>query len=241
MKLYPIIFAAIAAACLGASLPAGAAMTAADTPPATITVTGQGYISRPPDVANVDLAIVTHNDNAAQALSENNARFAALSTKLGALGIGGTDIRSTSVQSYFNARPTGTNGAPGPFGFVVTRSAQINVANLGQTGAVIDAATAAGVAQVNGVSYGFRDRRAVERAALAAAVADAFAQAEAIAAAAHVQIVRIQHITNEAGPGRMPGPLPMAAARTNEAVEPTTITPSDLDVTSSVSITYTIR
>jgi uncharacterized protein YggE len=241
MNLHTFAAVTIAAGCLSAMLPAGAATTVADATAATITVTGQGEVTRPPDRAIVAVTIVTNDDNAARALAENNRRFAGFGAKLATLGIGATDIRSTSVQSDFNARPSAPNpGATGPYGFVVTRNAQVDISNLGQTGAVIDTATSAGATQINGVSYDFRDRRAVERAALAAAVADAYAQAQTLAAAAHVQIVRVLHIGNAAGLER-PVPMAMSMARKTEVAEPTTISPSDLDVTNSITVTYAIR
>jgi hypothetical protein len=245
MNALKIVATAIAAGCLAIpSVPARAADTVPETSFGTLTVTGQGQISRAPDLATVAANIVTSDDSAARALSENNRRFAALGAKLAALGISANDITSTSLSSYFNPRPAARmpNPGAGPFGFVVTRNAQINVAALAQTGAVIDAATAAGATQINGVAYGLRDPRAVERAALAAAVADAAAQAQTIAAAAHVQIVRILRIGNEAGPppGRIM-PLAMKSSLAGADAVPTTIAPSDMDVNGTVTITYVIR
>ena len=241
MQLLKIAAALIAAGCLIAPLQARAALERPESPVATITVTGQGSVSHAPDLATVAATIVTSDDNSSRALSENNRRYAALLAKLGTLGISAGDVTSTSLSSYFNPRPKNEMQAGQPFGFVVTRNVSVNVAALTQTGAVIDAATAAGATQINGVSYGFRDRRAVERAALAAAVADAYAQAQAVATAAHVQIVRVLRIGNESGPQRI-APLAMSMARaTAEAPVPTTISPSDLDVTSTVSATFIIR
>jgi uncharacterized protein len=243
MQVLKLVAAAMVVGCLSTPLQARAAVSPPDTPLATLTVTGQGTVSRAPDLATVALTIVTNDDNSSRALSENNSRYAALLAKLGAIGIAANDVTSTSIQSYFNPRPSahGEINTGGIYGFVVTRNVEINVAALTQTGAAIDAATAAGATQINGVTYGFRDRRAVERAALAAAVADAYAQAEAIAAAAHVQIVRILHIGNEAPAGRFAAPLAMTMARKAEAPVPTTINPSDLQVAGSVSVTYIIR
>jgi uncharacterized protein YggE len=236
-----------AAACVVGFLHIGApaqAQATADAAIATITVTGQGEITRPPDLASVAVTIVTSDDNAQHALSENNRRFAALGTKLAELGVAAGDVTSTSLQSYDNPRPAGANGnaaGQGPYGFVVTRNAAINVRAFAQTGAVIDAATAAGATQINGVSYGLRDRRSVERAALAAAVADAYAQAQSVAGAAHVRIVRVLHIDTASGSGRPVGPLLMSMAKTAEAPVPTAIAPSDLTVAATVSATYVIR
>jgi uncharacterized protein YggE len=242
MQPFKMIAVLVAAGCLSASLPAAAAVTPPDAEPATLSVTGQGQVSRAPDLATVGVTIETNDDSATRALSENNRRYAALVTKLAANGITGSDVTSTSLASYFNARP-GTAGANAPgqlYGFVVTRNAQINVGVIAQTGAVIDAATAAGATQINGVSYGFRDRRAVERAALAAAVADAYAQAEAIASAAHVSIVRLLHIGTDSPSARF-APMAIGMVRKAEAPVPTTISPSDLDVSASVTVTYAIR
>ncbi len=227
---------------LTSPLPAAADVIAQDAPVATVTVVGQGQVSRAPDLATVAANIATNDENATRALSENNRRYAALLTRLAAIGVVAGDVTSTSIQSYFVPRPSGQSagGANQLFGYVVTRNVQINIRSLGQTGAAIDAATAAGATDIGGVTYGFHDRRSVEREALAAAVTDAYAQAQAIASAAHVRIVRILRIGNEAGPERFM-PLTMSKARTADAPVPTTISPSDLDVTSTVSITYVIR
>ena len=234
-------------AALGIALvPAGAlaAPTTDDARPlSTLTVTGRGQISRAPDLATVAVTIVTNDDSAARALSENNRRFAALSATLATNGIRSDDVVSTSLSSYFNPRPplNSQNTAGQLFGYVVTRSAQVNVKVLAATGGVIDAATAAGATQINGVSYGFRDRRAVERAALAAAVNDAYEQAQTIAQAAHVSIVRILRIGDESAPPGRIQPLAMAMSRAAKDEVPTTIAPSDLDVSNTVSITYVIH
>jgi uncharacterized protein YggE len=243
MQMHRIVAAAITLAGLCVPPAALAAGTPQDAPVPTMTVTGQGQVSRAPDLATIGATIVTNDETAARALSENNTRYAALLTKLGALGIGERDIKSTSITSYFSPRPSGQPAnAPGQlYGFVVTRTAQINVGALAQTGAIVDAATAAGATQINGVTYGFHDQRAVERAALAVAVADANAQALAIAAAAHVQIVRILRMGDEAPVRSADKFAPLAMSRAAEAPAPTTISPSDLDVYASISVTYVIR
>lgn len=226
-----------------AAPPAGAPLADDQHPAATLTVTGHGQISRAPDLATVSVTIVTHDDAAARALSDNNRRFAALSTKLTANGIAPGDIISTSISSYFNPHPPAASPNVGGqlFGFVVTRNVQINVNALAATGEVVDVATTTGATQINGVSFGFRDRRSVEREALAAAVSDAYAQAQTLAGAAHVAIVRVLRIGDDTGsPGRIVA-QPMMLSRISQDAVPTTVAPSDLDVASSVSITYAIR
>src|SRR5450755_865420 len=128
MQVFKLVAAAMVVGCLSTPLQARAAVSPPDTPLATLTVTGQGTVSRAPDLATVALTIVTNDDNSSRALSENNSRYAALLAKLGAIGIAANDITSTSIQSYFNPRPSAHSeiSTGGIYGFVVTRNVEIN-------------------------------------------------------------------------------------------------------------------
>ncbi len=224
------------------SPPVDAAPTATiEATPATLSVTGYGEIARAPDLATVGVAIITADDGNPRSLSQNNARFAALVTKLSALGIAAGDVQSASIASYFNPRPTSGAEARNLYGYIVTRNVQIVVRELSLTGKVVDAASAVGGGQINGVSYGFRDRPALERVALAAAVTDAYAQAQTIATAAHVRIVRILTIGYDNGaPIRLHAET-AALSRTAAEPVPTTIEPTDQAISRSIAITYVVR
>jgi uncharacterized protein YggE len=237
------IAAALTLAAGWAAMPVLAA--AADAPSeSTLTVTGQGVISRAPDQAILNVQIVTNDDNATRALSDNNTHYATLVTKVAAAGITPANIRSTTLNTYFNPRPEQVNlQYAARYGYVVTRSALITVNALDTTGAVIDATTAAGSTTIGGVSYGFRDSHAIEHAALTAAVNDAAEQARTIADAAHVRVVRILHITNNTTPIARPLLMASSIVRTLDAPArpvPTNLPPADLDVRASVAITYVI-
>jgi len=220
------------------------AATPDGAPESTLTVTGQGVISRAPDQAVLSVSIVTNDDNASRALSDNNAHYATLVAKIGAAGIAANAIRTTGLNTSFNPRPEQVNPQyAARYGYVVSRYVQLTVNILDTTGAVIDAAASAGATTIGGVTYGFRDSRAVERAALAAAVSDASEQARAVAEAAHVRIVRILHIGDNTSP--IVRPLvtmdsTLSLARAAPALIPTTLPPSNLDVHASIAITYII-
>lgn len=210
-------------------------------PVPTLTVTGHGTVDRMPDQAIVSFSIVTNDDNAAKATSANNAAYNSLVSHLSGLGLGASAIKTTGFDVSFNPRPP----QPNPqfqqrFGYVVTRNVSVTTTRTDQVGAVIDAAVAAGVTNVNGVSFGLHDNRAAYRDALTAAVGDAEQQARALADAAHVRLGRIQHIA-PAGPV-LPGPRPVAFNRSVSAAAPvpTEVQPSELNVQATVSVTYQI-
>jgi uncharacterized protein len=238
-----ITIAAALLAVLAAAAPAAAqTLPAPRQIPAQITVSGQGSVDRTPDQATVSFSIVTNDDNAARATSANNTAYNALVARLRALGIDAAAIKTTSYYLNYNQRPPQPNPQfPQRYGYVVTRGVAVTTNRTDQAGAIVDAGVAAGVSNVNGVSFGLRDSRGAYRAALAAAVADADAQAQALAAAAHVRILRVVSIG--AGSFSVPRPYPVMArmaAAAPPAPVPTDIQASDQTITATVSATYEI-
>jgi uncharacterized protein len=207
----------------------------------TLTVTGHGTVDRMPDQAIVSFSVVTNDDVAAKATSANNATYNALVSRLGGLGLGASAIKTTGFDVNYNPRPPQPNPQfPQRFGYLVTRNVSVTTTRTDQVGAVIDAAVAAGVTNVNGVRFGLRDNRAAYRDALTAAVGDAEQQARALADSAHARLGRIQHIA-PVGP-LLPGPRPIAFGRVGTAAAPvpTDVQPSDLNIQASVTVTYQI-
>jgi uncharacterized protein YggE len=226
---------AIGLACLLASGPAWAATHAVTS---TVTVSGSGTISRDPDRATLSVAIVTSDDAAANATSANNRLYSALLERMRGAGINASAVKTSGYELNFVPKPApNDNYKPPRTGYIVTRSLSIVVDNLSTVGAVIDAAVAAGVTQVNGVAYGLRDERGAHAAALAAAVADAAAQATAIAQAAHLRVGAVRRMsTVQSAPVFAPQVLRMSVASTAQV--PTQITPSAVEVNANITVTY---
>jgi uncharacterized protein YggE len=205
---------------------------------ATLTVTGDGSVTRAPDRATVSFRIETTNDVAAAATSANAAIANTLTARLAPLHIPASAISTTGYGLNFNPRPPKPDPASTQrYGYTVERTIDVVVDSVDASGAVVDAGVAAGVTNVNGISFSLRDRHAAERAAQTAALADAVAQARNLAAAAHVRIVRILAISPSGSSGGGPRPSPrlmMAAA------VPTTIDPGNLTVQATVAVRYEI-
>lgn len=204
----------------------------------TLTVTGEATITQAPDRAVVSFRVETSDDQATAATSANAAIANALTAKLAPLGIPASAITTSGYALSYVPRPA----RPDPsstqrYGYTVERTIDVAVASVAGTGAVVDAGVAAGVSGVNGISFALRDAHAAQRGAQAAALADAVAQAHALAAAAKVRLVRILSISPSGGIVEPVGPSPrlmMAAA------VPTTIAPGDLTVRAGVTLQYEI-
>lgn len=237
------ILAALAACAIAAGSSAAAnAQTNGNRqgPTPTLTVTGVGNVVRAPDRATVSFRIETTNEQAAAATSANAAIANALTGRLAKLNIPASAISTAGYGLNYNPRPPKPDPASTQrYGYTVERTIEVVVNNVDGAGAVVDAGVAAGVTNVNGVTFSLRDRHAATREAQAAALADAIAQAHGLAAAAKVRLVRILAIA-PAGGG---GPLPLMRASPGlmmAAAVPTTIDPGNLTVTASVGVEYEI-
>lgn len=245
------ILAAFAAIALAGGLfaPANAQSPSAQSPaaqtspfarrPATMTVTGTSTISRAPDRATISFSIETTNEQAAVATSANSTIVAALQKRLAAMTIPATAISTSNYGLNYTPRPPKPDPASTQrFGYTVERTMNVAIDNVDGAGAIVDAGVAAGVTSVNGISFSLRDSHAAQRAAQTAAFADAVAQAQGVAAAANMRLVRITGIapaSGSANPIRPMGKMLMAAA-----AMPTTIDPGNLTVNASVTVEYEI-
>ena len=230
---------------------AGAAPVPGDAPyvaPPRMTVSGDGLIERSPDLARVDVQIVTNDDVASRSSGKNADAYAAFKARLAPIGLAPDAIRTT----YFNVEyvPYPPKGLPPEqrqprYGYVTTRSLSIAVSPIENAGKVVDAATAAGLTQAGNLRFELKDRKAAYREALAAAMRDARANANALAAGGGFTIVRIASVSTN---GFVPTPRPIAMMRAAASLAqappaPTTDLESagPIDVTAHVDVSYEIR
>jgi uncharacterized protein YggE len=227
-----------------AAVPLAALAQSERVPYSIISVTGTGSVTRPPNTASFRASIVTTNDVAAASTSQNNAAYNALREKLAAIGVPETAIRTEWFNVNYVPRP---NPLPSSnygqrYGYTTSRLLAIETSVDG-AGKAIDAAVAAGASDISGVQFGLKEQKTLYNNALAAAVADARSQAEALAAAAGVRIVRIRTIASGSQGGSPPSPIALAARAMSGAPSvPTNIVPGGpIEVTATVNISYVVQ
>lgn len=240
MKHRMLALPAALAVVLALALPAGAQPASAARPRiATLAVTGLGTTRQAPDRATISFRIETVDDQAARATSQNAAIANALTARLNALGVSGPAIETTSFGITFNPRPAQPDPAFAQrYGYVVDKEVAVTVDRTDTVGTLIDAGVAAGVSGVNSVAFSLRDPRAAYRTALAAAMGDAKAQAQALAGAAGVHLGRIVTVSAGSAPPPPIRPLAMARSLAGAPVVPTTIDPGSLETRATVTAVY---
>ncbi len=221
----------------------------------TVVITTQGVASRPPDLAYVNANIVTNDDSSPTAVAKNDAAFALLQTKLAALGIDGSKIKTTAYNVSYSARPVPMPAPPAPavatapplsypvpparYGYIVSRQVQIT-AEPAKVGAVIDAAVGAGTTAISNPQFTLADSSAAYNQALGFALQAAKSQAAVVAAASGMHLGPVKQIqVQQQNP--IPGPGPMRAPLNGTPTTTMFQPPPLVEVRATVIVTYYLR
>ncbi|MEK7406952.1 MAG: SIMPL domain-containing protein [Acidobacteriota bacterium] len=222
-------------------LAAGAMLQAQELAPKPprpyVRATGEATVSVRPDQAQIDIGVVTEAATAQAAGAQNATRLEAVLAELRkALGAG-AEIKSSGYSLNPNRRYPKDGGQPVIVGYTATNVVQVKTKDLAGVGKVIDLATQSGANAIHGLYFTLKDEQAARAKALGEATLKARSQAEAMAAALGLKILRV--ISIEQGEPMMIRPLrEMPMARMAEAMAaPTPVEPGTIDVRATVTVT----
>ncbi len=215
-------------------------------PPRTITVSASSHVTLVPDVAHVGLGVSVTKPTVEAARAEAarimNAIIAAAKDK----GVAERDIRTTSIDLSPQYAPECMYAPDGSAcakpnritGYTMTEQLDVTVRNLDVAGPIVDAATAAGATDVNGISFVVDDPDRATTDAQVAAIAAARAKATRMAEAAGVTLGRVLSISET--PVAIPYPLPYAGGAATSRDVATPVQPGTQDVTATVTVVFEI-
>ncbi len=213
----------------------------------TITVSGTGQATLPPDIARISFTVenTAASVSAAQAATTKQANAAIRFVK--GQGILDADIKTLSYAvtpqySYPNPCPPGVfcprgNSSPTVTGYQVSETLQVKVHDLSQTGALLDGLGKLEVQNISGPAFGLNDATSGYDAARADAIEKAKGQAALLASELGVSLGKIVNFSESSG---SPYPMMMRAAGAAQAATPE-IPAGQNTYTASVSITYEIH
>ncbi len=182
---------------------AGAISAAPAGPLPSITVTGMGEILVKPDIARINIGVVTQFESASEGVRQNNEAVEKLLKALDKYGIAESDIQTSnfSVAPQYNYDRSGQ--APRLIGYTVTNQVRVAVHSIADLGALLDEVVTAGANQINGVAFAINEVKSFEDTARRMAMADAHRKAEIYAQEAGVRIGSVLRV-EEAGPVAIP-------------------------------------
>jgi uncharacterized protein len=208
---------------------------AVPAPLSSIRVTGDARVSARPDRVQIDLGVQTVAVQSQQAAAGNARQLdAVLAAVRGAAGpTGQLRTLSYSLSPNYQYHPNG--GEPTITGYTAVNVVEATLDDLGRIGDVIDAATRAGANRVQGIQFTLRDQDAVRAEALRQAAQRAHAEAEVLAAALNLRILRVLTV-EESSPQVVPVRMfkPARAVAGGAVDAPTPVESGTLDVSAQV-------
>lgn len=208
----------------------------------TIAVEGEGKVVGVPDVATVNLGIVSEAANVGQAQVGNTNKMNALLEKVKALGVDSKDIQTTNYT--ISPRYDYPDGRQVLRSYQVSQSVQVKIRDLTKIGAILGVAGEVGANQVSGVAFTIDDPENLRQQAREKAMENALAKAQALAKKAGVRLGKLVSFSEYNNPSSdsyykgytaygLGGAVP-------EAAPAPSVETGSLDITINVTLTYEI-
>ena len=210
---------------------------ASEAPPArTITVTGDSIVTCAPDMATVELRIITSAKTSREAQEENARLAKAVRTHLDTLGIKPSDIDST--QFSLSPQYSDEKNKPSTIvGYTLRHSLTVAVRDLSKLSAVIDGAIHHGTTQIGTISYDRHDKDSFKAEALTKAAHAAEQKAIVLAAAFGEPQPKLLSVS-ETGVQYRPYTVLYKSNAMRDTAVSTELSPDDIEVTASVTAVF---
>ena len=209
----------------------------------TISIAGEGKVTAIPDIATIDVGVMTEAKEVSVAQKQNTEKMNAITKKVKDQGVEDKDIQTTNYQIYpqYDYYP---NGRQQLRGYQVTQSARIKIRDLSKSGAILSLAGEAGANQVSGVSFTIDDPEALKQQAREKALDNARQKAKSLADHAGVKLGKIVSFS-ESDNGSPPYPIYARAEALGvggglDAMPSPKVESGSLDIQVNVDVSYEI-
>jgi uncharacterized protein len=208
--------------------------------PRLISLNGHGEVKAKPDMAVVNVGVMTQANTAREALTQNTAAMEKVFASLKSQGIEAKDIQTSNFMvnprydyDQNNKRP------PRVVGYDVSNTVTVAVRRLDTLGTVLDTVVSEGSNQVNGVMFAIADDEKLKDEARKLAVADAERKAKLYAETIRITLGQIMSLSE--GSYQPPQPVPYGKAVRAEAQSAVPIAEGEQTVAIDVNIAWDIK
>jgi len=203
----------------------------------TITVDGQGKVTVAPNIATVQVGLLTEGTDVATSQEENSTKMNALLAELRKLGIADADMQTANYSIF--PKYDYTEGKTVLSGYQVSQNVTVKVRDIGKLSDVFGAAGRLGANQVSGPTFTFEDEEALREQARAKAIEAATEKLADLSRQLGVHPVRFISFSESSG-AQPPMFAEMRSLGVGGGGAPE-IQPGQLDVEVNVSITFEVR
>jgi uncharacterized protein len=206
-----------------------------DRRPSSVNATAEAVVRTAPDRATLSIGVVTQAQTAAAAGEQNATQVQSVLAELRRVLGAKAEIRTTSYSVHPNMRYPRDGGEPRIAGYIARNVVEATIDDLKLIGPVIDAATKAGSNEIQQLQFSLKDEDAARRQALQDATRKARVNAETIASALGLRIVRVLSAGEAQTDVIRPMMADMKSMRMAEAA-PTPVEPGNIEVRARVSL-----
>lgn len=217
---------------------------AAEAPPRSISVTGEGEAFGKPDLAEINVGVQTFAETVVEASRRNQAIVDKIFAALAKQGIAEKDIQTAdySIWPEQEWQRGETQQQPRIVGYRVSNTVHVKVREIETIGEVLAAVTDAGANSIHGIRFGVEDTDALEAEARRMAMADARERAESLAGLAGVELGEVLAISMSGAPGWQPFDTRARLMEMADAGAPAPgVAPGEQRVAVSLHVSYAIR
>jgi uncharacterized protein YggE len=218
------------------------ALAQTDVPPA-ISVTGEGTMSVPPDLAQIDAGVASDGKTAREASDANNAAMGKVLLALKGAGIEEKDYQTSrlSLQPLYAQNHPGSavSAPPAVVGYRASNRVSLKLRDVTRVASVIDTLVTAGANDIGNINFTVTQASKLLDEAREKAVADARRKAEIYAKAAGVTLGAPLNISEEGAPVPTFRAKALAVAPMAAGVPPVAQGEETLSVT--ISMTWAIK
>lgn len=207
-----------------------------------ISISGEGKVTGKPDIATVDIGLITENANVAQAQKENTEKMNRLLKAVKGLGIEEKDLQTSlyQINPKYEYPP---NGKYTLVGYTVNQSVTMKIRDTAKISEVLAKVGETGVNSVGNLFFTIDDPEKLKVEAREKALTNARAKVEALSKSLGVKIVRVTSFSEN---NYMPvdyrySKMPMAEGLGGAVSSVPDIQAGTLEIVSNVTVSYEIE
>jgi uncharacterized protein len=206
----------------------------------TIRVIAEAVVTVKPDRAEINVGVVTQAQTAQAATTQNAQKLDSVLADLRKLLGSTAQLKTINYALTPNYRYSRDGGQPTITGYTASNTVEVTTDDLGQLGKVIDAASQSGANNIQSLRFTLKDEQAARAQALREASLKAKGEAQAIASALGVTIVRVLHVEEAGAVARPVFQTGERMAVGTAGVAPTPVETGTLDIHATVTLTVEI-
>jgi hypothetical protein len=202
----------------------------------TMLVHGEATVSVPPDLAQIDIGVISQAGTPELAAQQNQKKSAQLMERLRTM-LPMFTLKTVSVAVNPNYRYP-KEGSPQILAYTAISTVRVNLTDLSLLGKVIDVATKAGASNVNRLTFGLRDEKNARGRALTEAAEQAHSGAESLASAFQLKLLKIRRVEEVQPVIIAPGREIEISPLNEESSSSSSLSPGSIQIHASVNVIY---